>query len=98
MGHTLETFASKCHDFIKAEPGPAGRQKVRGLLEEVLKDEAFVKKYVDGANVTERQLLYEDPEFGFCIFAHNYQGPKESAPRESRSAILAKALVLIRFC
>lgn len=82
MGHTLESFATKCHDYIKAEPGPAGREKVRTLLEDVLKDEAFVKKYVDGDDVTDRHLLYEDPEFGFCVFAHNYQGPKESAPHD----------------
>ena len=24
MSHTLEQFAAQCHEFIKAEPGPAG--------------------------------------------------------------------------
>ena len=64
VGHTLETFAAQCHDFIKAEPGPAGRKKVVALLSQVLSDEQFVAKYVD-SNDKERNILYEDPEFGF---------------------------------
>ena len=47
MGHTLEQFAAQCHDFIKAEPGPAGRKKVAELLQEVLKDKSFIDKHVD---------------------------------------------------
>ena len=42
MGHTLEQLAAKMHDILAAEPGPAGREKVRALVEEVLSDEAFV--------------------------------------------------------
>ena len=37
MGHTLEQFAAKAHDILAAEPGPAGREKVRALVEDVLK-------------------------------------------------------------
>ena len=81
VGQTLETFAAQCHDFIKAEPGPAGRQKICGLLAQVLSDEQFVAKYVD-SNDLERNMLYEDAEFGFCILAHNYVGPKESGPHD----------------
>jgi len=81
VGHTLETFAAQCHDFIKAEPGPAGRKKVCGLLSQVLADEKFVAKYVD-PNTKERNILYQDPDFGFCIIAHNYEGPKTSDPHD----------------
>ena len=81
VGISLETFAAKCHDFIKAEPGPAGRKKVCGLLSQVLADEQCVAKYVDG-NTAERNILYQDAEFGFCIIAHNYEGPKTSDPHD----------------
>ena len=33
MAYTLETFAAAAHDLLTAEPGPAGREKVRSLLE-----------------------------------------------------------------
>lgn len=81
MAHTMESFAAQCHEFIKSEPGPAGRQKICGLLREVLKDEQFVKQYCD-SNTSERNIMYEDPEYGFCIISHNYEGPKESAPHD----------------
>ena len=63
MGHTLEQFAAQCHACIKAEPGPAGRKKVAALLQEVLKDKAFVDQHIN-ARTGERKILYEDPEFG----------------------------------
>ena len=81
MGHRLEDFASTCHHILATEAGPAGRQKVRALLEDVLKDPAFVAEHL-GDDVPERKILYEDPELGFCILAHAYSGAKESAPHD----------------
>ena len=81
MGHTIEQFASACHDILKAEPGPTGRQQVSALLQEVLKDETFVATNL-GDDVPERKVLYEDPELGFCILAHVHHGAKESQPHD----------------
>jgi predicted metal-dependent enzyme (double-stranded beta helix superfamily) len=81
MPHTLETFAAQCHDLLKTEPGAAGRQKVCALLREVLKDDTFVAKHLT-EQTPERQILYEDPELGFCILAHHYKGPKVSPPHD----------------
>lgn len=30
----------------------------------------------------ERQILYEDPELGFCILAHVYQGARATPPHD----------------
>ena len=30
----------------------------------------------------ERDLLYQDPDLGFCILAHNYSGPKTVPPHD----------------
>jgi len=81
MAHTLESFSSDCHRLLKAEPGPAGREKVRALLEEVLKDEAFVARHLTEAT-SDREILYQDPELGFCILAHHYKGAKNSPPHD----------------
>ena len=70
-----------CRRLLTEEPGPAGRKKVCDLLQEVLKDEAFIAKHVSD-DVPERKILYEDPSLGFCILAHNYAGAKESAPHD----------------
>jgi predicted metal-dependent enzyme (double-stranded beta helix superfamily) len=81
MGHTLETFAAACHDILKAEPGPSGRRKVCELLQQALNDEGFVAAQITAAT-PERQILYEDPELGFCILAHAYRGAKDSPPHD----------------
>ena len=81
MGHTLEQFASQCHDFLKNSPGPAGRQKVAEALKGVLLDEAFLAKHLS-PTTGEREIIYEDPELGFVIVAHHYLGPKSSDPHD----------------
>jgi hypothetical protein len=81
MDAKLEQFANQCHDFLKSEPGPAGREKVIGALEAVLKDPDFVKTNV-GEGTGSRDVLYEDPELGFTILAHAYEGASESSPHD----------------
>ena len=81
MGHTLEQIAATMHDILAVEPGPAGREKVRALVQEVLTDKAFVAKHL-GDDVPERKILFEDPQLGFCILAHVYQGARESKPHD----------------
>ena len=58
MGHTLEQFTSQCHQFLKNNPGPAGRQQVANLLKDVLLDKEFIEKYLH-ANVGEREIIYK---------------------------------------
>ena len=81
MSYTLEQFAKEVREALKAEPGPNGRKKVVDIVQAVLKDDAFVAKHV-ADDVPERKILYEDPELGFCILAHNYVGAKESNPHD----------------
>ncbi len=81
MGYSLEEFANACHTALAQEPGVAGRKKVCALVKEVLQDDAFVARYL-GNDLPERKILYEDPEFGFCILGHLYRGAKETAPHD----------------
>jgi predicted metal-dependent enzyme (double-stranded beta helix superfamily) len=81
MTTTLEQFAAECRTILKSEPGPSGRRKICMRLEALLRDPQFVSAYV-GEATPERQVLYEDPELGFCILAHQYKGAKESPPHD----------------
>jgi predicted metal-dependent enzyme (double-stranded beta helix superfamily) len=81
MTTTLEQFAAECHTILKSEPGPSGRRKICMRLETLLRDPRFVSAAVSEAT-PERQVLYEDPELGFCILAHQYKGAKESPPHD----------------
>ena len=81
MGYTLEQFANEVRAALKAQPGAAGRQQACEIVQKVLQDDAFIAKHV-GDDVPERKIIYEDPELGFCILAHNYHGAKESQPHD----------------
>lgn len=81
MGYTLEQFSKQCHDLLKAEPGPSGREKVAALLADALKDQEFVARTL-GQGIGTRTVLYEDPELGFCVLGHAYEGASESSPHD----------------
>ena len=81
MGFTLDQFASECHRILKEDPTPVGRGKVRDLVQEVLKDDKFLANYLND-NTPDRQVIYEDPELGFCICAHMGHGAREANPHD----------------
>jgi hypothetical protein len=81
MSHTIEQVSAECRRILAADFGPGGRAKICRLLEDVLKDEAFVARHL-GDEVGERHVLYEDPELGFCLLAHVYTGARESRPHD----------------
>jgi hypothetical protein len=81
MAITLDRFAADCHAALKSEPGRAGREQVRKLVEQALADPEFVATYIP-PGTPERQVLYEDDELGFAILAHGYMGPKGSKPHD----------------
>jgi len=81
MPMSLEQFAAQCHDALRTHPDSAGRRKVTALVQDALKDADFVARYIP-ADGPERHVLYEDPELGFTILAHAYQGAKNSKPHD----------------
>jgi predicted metal-dependent enzyme (double-stranded beta helix superfamily) len=78
---TLEQFAAECRTILNSEPGPSGRRKICMRLEGLLLEAEFVSSNLK-ADTPERQVLYEDPELGFCILAHQYKGAKDSPPHD----------------
>ncbi len=78
---TLDQFAADTKRLLRDHPGTEGRKKVCALVADTLKDKAFVEATIrsDGP---ERKVLYEDPDLGFTILAHAYQGAKNSSPHD----------------
>jgi predicted metal-dependent enzyme (double-stranded beta helix superfamily) len=85
MSVTLESFAADVEQILRADPGRTGREKVRDLVQDVLKDERFVGTYVND-NTPDRQVIYEDPELGFCICAHVNRDAREANPHDHGSS------------
>jgi hypothetical protein len=81
MDTKLEQLASDFHDLLKAEPGPAGREKAAFKLRQMLKDPEFVAAQFTPDPGT-RKVIYEDADLGFCILAHSCEGAAESRPHD----------------
>jgi len=81
MPITVSDLATQCQQLLIADPSQKGRAKVAALLSDVLADPANIDALIP-PETGERDLLYEDPQLGFCIFAHQYKGPKESPPHD----------------
>lgn len=81
MHQIVKDLAHACSSILRTNSGPEGRKKVAAHLSEVIADPAKVDALIPG-NTGERDLLYQDPELGFCILAHNYDGAKTSPPHD----------------
>jgi predicted metal-dependent enzyme (double-stranded beta helix superfamily) len=81
METTLLQFARECQTILRSEPGPSGRRQICMRLEQLLRDPKFVSLNVSD-ETPERQVLYEDPDLGFCLLAHNYKTAKTSPPHD----------------
>ena len=85
MSFTLESFAGNVQRILQRDPGPAGREEVRRLVEEALQDRQFIVAHIND-DTPERQVIYEDPELGFCVCAHVNQGAREANPHDHGSS------------
>ena len=81
MNFTLDTFASAVQKLLQNDSSPVGREKVRDLVQEALKDEKFIGTYVND-NTPDRQVVYEDPQLGFRICAHVNRDAREANPHD----------------
>jgi hypothetical protein len=84
MAYTLLQLAADIRETLSSDAGKSGKQKVCGLVSRSLKDRDFIathlKERPKGANP--REVLYEDPEVGFCICGHVYDGPANGSPHD----------------
>jgi len=81
MAYTLERFCQDCHDALIADPGPGGRRRIRGYLEQLLANADFVARRLSGQG-TGKSLLYHDPETGFYAMAHGTDDGKTGRPHD----------------
>ena len=81
MNRVLFDLSQKCRTWLVENPGPDGRKKIAAYLERLLKDQDAIDNLVP-ITTSERDLLYQDPDLGFCILAHNYSDPKTAPPHD----------------
>jgi predicted metal-dependent enzyme (double-stranded beta helix superfamily) len=84
MPYTLTQLAADIRETLAGGADRSAKEKVRAHVARALKDEAFLaahlKDRADGADP--REVLYQDPELGFCICGHVYAGPAHGTPHD----------------
>lgn len=88
MPYTLENLAADIKSALKADPSPAGKAEVCKAVSRALLDKDFVATNLKSraAGQPAREVLYEDPELGFCICGHVHDGPAASPPHDHGSS------------
>jgi hypothetical protein len=86
MTYTLDAFVKDTQTALKGSAGPAGREKVRVLLEKLLANKQFVDEAVGPAAPTGTRKLYEDQDLGFVVLAHVNAKPHKSPPHDHGSS------------
>ena len=88
MTYSLTQLAADIRETLKADAGPAAKERVCGYVSKALSDKTLVathlKDRAPGAHP--REVLYEDPELGFCICGHVYNGPAHGSPHDHGSS------------
>lgn len=84
MPYALTQLAADIRETLKALPGRRGREAIRGHVARALADPQFIATHLKerAAGQNPREVLYEDPELGFCICGHVYNGPANGAPHD----------------
>jgi hypothetical protein len=88
MGYTLSELAADIRRELGADSGPAAKTAVCALVARALKDEAFVATHLKDrpAGSDPREVLYEDPQLGFCICGHVYPNKAIGGPHDHGSS------------
>lgn len=82
MAYTIGRFAADCRAALLNDPGPAGRERVRRYTGKACADPDFVATHLGPDEHSERKLLYEDPDLGFCILVHVHAAATNLAPHD----------------
>jgi hypothetical protein len=84
MPYTLTQLAADIRETLETGSGRPAKEAVCAFVARALKDEGFIATHLKerpmGADP--REVLYEDPDLGFCICGHVYSGTANGAPHD----------------
>jgi predicted metal-dependent enzyme (double-stranded beta helix superfamily) len=88
MSYMLTQLAADIRETLAGGADRSAKEKVCALVSRALKDEAFVATHLKARapGADPREVLYEDPELGFCICGHVYAGPAHGSPHDHGSS------------
>lgn len=88
MAITLESLAGTLRDLLRQGPAERMAGPLCAAVSEALTDPDFVARHLPDRAAGEgpRAVLHEDPDLGFCICGHVYDGPAATGPHDHGSS------------
>lgn len=86
MTYTVDGLASDIRRTLGEDTSPEERAKCVDLVKKALNDQAFLAAVFGPERRKPREVLYEDPDKGFCICAHVYASSAEGKPHDHGSS------------
>ncbi len=84
MSYSLEALAADIHRELSSHQPAAAKDAVCRHVKRALTDPDFLATYLKDRpkGSDPREILYEDPQLGFCICAHVYPGKAIGSPHD----------------
>jgi len=84
MPYTLTQLAADIKETLQTGSGRPAKEKVCTYVSRALADAAFLATHLTerAPGAHPREVLYEDPDLGFCICGHVYSGGANGAPHD----------------
>jgi hypothetical protein len=88
MSYTLTELAADIRRTLTDDPGASGKAALCRVVSRAATDPEFVATHLKDrpAGAQPREILYEDPELGFCICGHVYDREAIGSPHDHGSS------------
>lgn len=86
MAYTLEQLCADIRSTLRADNGAAGRKAVVAHVAKALRDDTFIATHITKDACKPRKVLFEDPDLGFAVCGHYYEGKAEGKPHDHGSS------------
>jgi hypothetical protein len=88
MPYTLSQMADDIRAELSARPARECADALCRIVARALKDRGFVDAHLGerAPGRPPREVMYEDPELGFCICGHVYEGAAVTGPHDHGSS------------
>jgi predicted metal-dependent enzyme (double-stranded beta helix superfamily) len=82
MSYSLNDFCIDVRAILESGDNSAAREKIRQMLERLLREEEFCAEYVGPDEKPGLREIYRDPDLHFCVLAYNMAEPRTSPPHD----------------
>ncbi len=82
MAYTLDELVQTCRSALRDKPADEAQQEILQSVKHALRDPVFLDSHLGAHANKERDILYEDPDYDFCVCAHVYSGAKGGQPHD----------------